>query len=85
MERFTVTIDGSGRLLLPSRIRNQLKLKRGSELVGLAGKQGLVLKTRAQALLEAQEHFSRLRPSGTLWSEELIHARRKESRREREN
>jgi hypothetical protein len=42
----------------------------------------LVLQTRLQALREAQAYFSKFRPAGTLWSEELIKERRKEARRE---
>ena len=53
------------------------------ELTVHLGKDGLLLKTRGQALRQAQEYFSRLRPSGELWSEELIKERRKEARRER--
>jgi len=47
------------------------------------GKESLLLKTRAQAIREAQDHFSRLRRKGELWSEELIKDRRREARRER--
>jgi hypothetical protein len=40
-----------------------------------------MLKTRAHALKKAQDHFSRLRPGGKLWSEELKRERRREARR----
>jgi len=82
MERFTVAIDGSGRILLPAKVRKQLKLKKGSELVATLDKQQLMLNTRAEALRRAQEYFSKFRPAGTLWSEELIKERRKEALRE---
>jgi bifunctional DNA-binding transcriptional regulator/antitoxin component of YhaV-PrlF toxin-antitoxin module len=85
MEQFTVAVDGSGRILLPAKVRKQLKLKKGSELIARLEKQQLVLNTRAEALRRAQEFFSKLRPKGTLWSEELIRERREEARRELED
>ena len=48
MERFTVAVDGSGRILLPSKVRKQLKLKKGSELIASLNKHELVLNTRAE-------------------------------------
>ncbi len=82
MESFTVKLDGSGRILLPAKVRKQLKLQRGSELIARLSKKDLVLQTRSQALREVQEFFSRRRPAGTLWSEEIIQDRRREARRE---
>jgi AbrB family looped-hinge helix DNA binding protein len=82
MERFTVAVDGSGRILLPAKIRKQLKLRQGSELIARVSEKELVLQTRLQALREVQEFFSRRRPAGTLWSEEIIQDRRREARRE---
>ncbi len=84
MEVFTVKLDGSGRILVPAKVRKHLKLRKGSELIGSLDKQQLVLNTRAEALRRAQEYFSKFRPKGTLWSEEIIRDRRKEARRERE-
>ncbi|MBZ5608134.1 MAG: AbrB/MazE/SpoVT family DNA-binding domain-containing protein [Acidobacteriia bacterium] len=83
MRDFTVVVDGSGRILLPAKVRKQLNLRRGSELIGRVGDDRVTFKSRAQALKEAQEHFSRQRPSGKLWSEELIQERRREARRAR--
>jgi AbrB family looped-hinge helix DNA binding protein len=85
MERFTVAVDGSGRILLPAKVRKQLKLKKGSELIARVNEEQLVLQTRMQALREVQEFFSRRRPAGTLWSEEIIRDRRREARRERDD
>jgi AbrB family looped-hinge helix DNA binding protein len=83
MKAFTVTVDASGRILLPANVRRRLDLKQGSELIARLGRQTLSLRTRTAALREAQAYFSRFRPKGELWSEELIKERRKESRRER--
>jgi bifunctional DNA-binding transcriptional regulator/antitoxin component of YhaV-PrlF toxin-antitoxin module len=85
MEQFTVKVDGSGRILLPAKVRKQMNLRKDSTLIAKLDKQKLVLNTRAEALRQAQEFFSKLRPAGTLWSEELIRERREEARRERED
>jgi AbrB family looped-hinge helix DNA binding protein len=83
MGTLIVKVDGSGRILLPAKVRKALELRRGSQLILRLGKESLVLKTRSQALRDAQEHFSRLRGKGELWSEELIKERRRGARRER--
>jgi bifunctional DNA-binding transcriptional regulator/antitoxin component of YhaV-PrlF toxin-antitoxin module len=85
MEAFTVKLDGSGRILLPAKIRKQLKLQQGSTLVGQVKKDQLLLQTRMQALREVQAYFSQFRRKGKLLSEELIEDRRREARRERES
>ena len=78
-----MAIDGSGRILLPAKVRKQLKLKKGSELVAHVNEEQLVLQTRSQALREVQEFFAQFRPkSGKLHSDELIEDRRREARRE---
>jgi bifunctional DNA-binding transcriptional regulator/antitoxin component of YhaV-PrlF toxin-antitoxin module len=73
---FTVIVDGFGRILLPAKVRKQLNLNRGSQLIGRVGGRKVTFKTRAQTLGEAQEYFSRLRPPGKNWSAELIQERR---------
>jgi len=85
MEQFTVKVDGSGRILLPAKVRKQMNLRKDSELIARLEKQQLVLNTRAEALRRAQEFFSKLRPAGVLWSDEIIKDRRREARRERED
>ena len=83
MEQFTVAVDASGRILLPAKVRKQLKLKKGSELIARLDKQQLVLNTRAEAIRQVQEFFARYRPKGgKLLSDELIEDRRREARRE---
>jgi AbrB family looped-hinge helix DNA binding protein len=83
MKSLVVKVDASGRILLPAKVRRDLHLKRGSELVMRLGKGSVQLKTRARALKEAQEYFSQFRRKGELWSDELIKERRQETRRER--
>jgi bifunctional DNA-binding transcriptional regulator/antitoxin component of YhaV-PrlF toxin-antitoxin module len=82
MEQFLVKVDGSGRILLPARLRKQMKLRKDSTLIGSLKKQQLVLKTRDDVIREVQEFFSKRRPAGVLWSDEIIEDRRREARRE---
>lgn len=85
MERFTVSVDSSGRILLPAKVRKQLKLGQGSKLIAEVRKEKLVLESQSQAIRRVQAYFSQFRPkNGKLMSEELIEERRREARRERE-
>jgi AbrB family looped-hinge helix DNA binding protein len=83
MERFTVSVDSSGRILIPAKVRKQLKLRQGTTLIAEVKRDKLVFESRMQALRRVQEYFSKFRPAGRLWSEELIRERRAEARRER--
>ncbi len=82
IEQFTVRLDSSGRILLPVKVRKQLKLQQGSKLVASVDQERLLLQTPSRALREAQAYFSQFRPKGKLLSEELIEERREEARRE---
>ena len=81
MRAFTVTVDDSGRILLPANVRKQLNLGPGSKLLGRVDRDNVSFKSRAQALKEAQAYFSSLRRGKELWSEEIIRDRRREARR----
>ncbi|HYL76828.1 MAG TPA: AbrB/MazE/SpoVT family DNA-binding domain-containing protein [Bryobacteraceae bacterium] len=82
MKSLTVKVDGSGRILLPVKVREKLDLKQGSKLTLHLGKDSLRLTTQAQAIKRAQEYFSRLPRGRMLASDELIQERRREARRE---
>jgi DNA-binding transcriptional regulator/RsmH inhibitor MraZ len=83
METFSVKLDGSGRIVLPAKVRKQLKLEKGTVVIGRLEKEQLILWTRAQARRKAQEYFSQFRKKGDkLWSDELIEERREEAQRE---
>jgi AbrB family looped-hinge helix DNA binding protein len=82
MKALTVSVDGSGRILLPAKIRKELDLGKGSVLTVDVTKEGLVLRSRAQAIQRAQEYFSRFKPKRGRASDELIRERRREARRE---
>jgi DNA-binding transcriptional regulator/RsmH inhibitor MraZ len=83
METFSVKLDGSGRIVLPAKVRKQLKLEKGTVVIGRLENEQLILWTRTQALRKAQEYFSQFRKKGDkLWSDELIEERREEAQRE---
>ena len=83
MEQFTVKVDGSGRILIPAKVRKQMNLRKDTTLIAKLEEQKLVLNTRAEALREVQEFFSKYRPKdGKLLSDEIIEDRRREARRE---
>ncbi len=83
MEAFTVKLDGSGRILLPAKVRKQLKLQKGSELIARLKKEQLVLQTRVAGSSGSAGIFLPVSPEGgKLLSDELIEDRRKEARRE---
>lgn len=85
MERFTVCLDSSGRILIPVKVRKQLKLHQRSKLIAEVKKEKLAIETQLQAVRRAQEYFSQFRPrNGKLMSEEFIEERREEAPRERE-
>jgi bifunctional DNA-binding transcriptional regulator/antitoxin component of YhaV-PrlF toxin-antitoxin module len=82
MEQFLVKVDGSGRILLPAKVRKQMNLRKDSTLIASLKKQQLLLKTRDDVIREVQEFFSKRRPAGVLWSDEIIADRRREASRE---
>lgn len=80
-----MSVDSSGRILLPAKVRRQLQLRAGARLIAEVKKEKLVLETQLQAVRRVQAYFSRFSPkNGKLISEELIEERREEARRERE-
>jgi DNA-binding transcriptional regulator/RsmH inhibitor MraZ len=86
MDQFAVKLDGSGRILLPAKVRKQMKLEKGAVVIGRLDNEQLILWTRAEALRKAQAYFSQFRPKGgKLLSDELIEDRREEARRELED
>lgn len=78
-----MTVDDSGRIVLPAKVRKQLNLAPGSKLLGRLNRDNVSFQTRAQALKEAQAYFSSLRRGKKLWSEEIIRDRRQEARHHR--
>jgi AbrB family looped-hinge helix DNA binding protein len=79
-----VTVDSSGRIVLPSSVRERFCMKAGDKLSISSRDCGMVLRTMDQSLKVAQEYFKSLAPPDVLLSEELIEERREEARREEE-
>jgi AbrB family looped-hinge helix DNA binding protein len=86
MQKLSVRLEKSGRILIPVAIRRQLGLKEGESdvLLEVGDTQPLVITARSQALKNAQETLrSYAAGRKKLVSEELIAERRREARRER--
>jgi bifunctional DNA-binding transcriptional regulator/antitoxin component of YhaV-PrlF toxin-antitoxin module len=83
MEQFSVTIEKSGRILIPVAIRRRLSLVEGSsELIVRVDDTGLTVGTRRQALERIREQLRRYIPEGSDLSGELIEDRRREAAQE---
>ncbi len=75
-------VDASGRIVLPADVRVRHHIHTGDQVVIIEGEDGLQVKTRGQALCEAQNLFAELAPPDVLLSEELIRERRQEAEHE---
>lgn len=81
-ESYASRVDGSGRLLIPAKLRRQLGLEAGTHVALEADSAGMLsVRPRRAAVRAAQAYFGRLR-GNKLWSEELIADRRAEAKRE---
>jgi AbrB family looped-hinge helix DNA binding protein len=79
---YTVHLGDRGRLVLPSRLRKQLRLKTGEEFLLTVEEGGVLqLSTRRQRIKAATGMYAAISPERIL-SEELIRERREEARRE---
>ncbi len=84
MERLSVRIEKSGRILIPVAVRRRLGLIEGESdiLLEIGDTQPIVMSTRAQALRRAQLRLANYVLPGRLLSEELIAERRQEALRD---
>ncbi len=81
-ETYVLQLGDRGRLVLPARLRKQLSLKTGQELVLTLEDDGAMrLTSRRQRLNRLQGMYASIQPHRML-SEELIRERREEARRE---
>lgn len=79
---FSAKIDTSGRVVIPSALRDRLHLSPGDELV-VEERAGVVtLSTYDRVLAEAQEYFCSLVAQGESLVDELLAERRAEFERE---
>ena len=83
MNRISVRVEKSGRILIPAAIRRQLGLKEGeSDLLLDIDQTPVVVTTRAQALARIQEWAAAYAPLGRVVSEDLIDERHREAAKE---
>lgn len=73
-----------GRIVLPAKVRRELNLKCGDELLIFIEDGEIRLMTRRQAIKSAQELVSRYVTGGPSMADELIAERRAEAAREAE-
>jgi AbrB family looped-hinge helix DNA binding protein len=79
---YHVKVDSSGRIVLPSEVRERHRIATGDTLVAVEEKFGLRLKTRAEVIAEAQAYYTQIAPRDVLLSEELLQDRRAEHERD---
>jgi bifunctional DNA-binding transcriptional regulator/antitoxin component of YhaV-PrlF toxin-antitoxin module len=77
-----VKLDSSGRLLIPSEMRERHHIATGDTLVVADDEFGLRIKTREQLLAEVQAHFAKYVPRDVSLSDEVNQDRRTEIERD---
>ncbi len=83
MQRFSVKVEKTGRILIPVSIRRKLSLVEGlSELVVRVDATGLTIGTRREALERVRTRLRRYIAEGSDVSGELIEDRRRDAARE---
>lgn len=83
MDTKTVSVEHSGRILIPAAFRRKLGIEEGTVLtLTVNDKNQLLLETREAAIQRIQAEFRKKIPEGRLLSEELIQERRLEAERE---
>ncbi len=79
---YRARLDRSGRIVLPQRVREELQLATGDEVLVVQTADGYRIETPEQALRAAQDYFCSLIPAGVSVVDELIAERREEAARE---
>ena len=82
IKRLLAKIDNTGRLLIPSQIRQDMGLSGGDEVIVAYNGKELRVYTRDQALRKLQSYARSLVPRGVSVVDELTAERRKEAARE---
>ena len=80
-EQARVSVGRQGRVVIPARIREELGIVPGDELVARVEEGRVVLEKRENVLKRVRARFAHV-PAGTDLSEELLRERREEARRE---
>jgi AbrB family looped-hinge helix DNA binding protein len=82
MLQTTCKVDEVGRVLLPAKVRKELGIEPGTDVLLTCSDGTIRLETRAQALARARQIARRLAPPGTSVVDEFLAERREEARRE---
>jgi bifunctional DNA-binding transcriptional regulator/antitoxin component of YhaV-PrlF toxin-antitoxin module len=83
--RVIAKMDKFGRILVPQKVRLDLGLKPGADVIFSYSKssRGMELSTRPQAIKAAQAEFVKYNPNRERWSEEILRDRRRELKAEK--
>ena len=76
---FRVQIRSGGRFVLPSKLRKELQIKAGDEIVLRLENGSVRLVPLHQAVIIAQQTVKKYVSQGTSLVEDLIHARKEEA------
>ena len=76
---FRVQVHSGGRFVLPSKLRKELQIKAGDEIVLRLENGSVRLVPLHQAVIIAQQTVKKYVPQGTSLVEDLIHARKEEA------
>ena len=79
---FRVQIRSGGRFVLPSKLRKELQIKAGDEIILRLENGSIRLVPLHQAVIIAQQTVKKYVPQGTSLVEDLIQARKEEATRE---
>ena len=79
---FRVQVHSGGRFVLPSKLRKELQIKAGDEIVLRLENGSVRLVPLHQAVIIAQQTVKKYVPQGTSLVEDLIQARKEEATRE---
>src|SRR5580704_19444126 len=79
---YRLKVDTSGRILLPSELREDRHIEGGDTVVVVKDSLGLHIKTLDELLRDVQAEFAKHVPRGVLLSEEVLADRRSEIERD---
>lgn len=76
---WNVTVDNSGRVLLPLHLRNELNAPSGTELLWVKDDAGVRLTTFEDTIAGIQVYYQSLAPPDVSWTDELLQERRRDA------
>ncbi|QEE43601.1 AbrB/MazE/SpoVT family DNA-binding domain-containing protein (plasmid) [Rhizobium sp. WL3] len=82
--RYIIPLQENGRMILPSDLRQALRLKKGDKVIIETQGNRIELTTPQRERRRAQEMFRRFVPAGQQLVDEVIDERRQEAMREEE-